>query len=255
MSNSSAAPNAAPSVSPGVAAVLARFDRSSPDNLLTSLATEILRLTRAQADLAARLQAVEQLQAVADRLLPEAGGAEPAELPKTALIDATQAILDGAGFYPLEFDGAGNPIRWTGPSAQFSLSLFIDRRQGGRFKLHFTRFAASVSASFMRCLLDGKPADITVHDLRGSFELSGVLPPRADPGASVLTFICPATASQAQLGQGSDQRQMGLCFQKLTAQSAMAADTAPQSASPPAGAEPRPLADGPSAVRRVKRAE
>ena len=245
MSNSSAAPNAAPSVSPGVAAVLARFDRSSPDNLLTSLATEILRLTRAQADLAARLQAVEQLQAVADRLLPEAGGAEPAELPKTALIDATQAILDGAG----------NPIRWTGPSAQFSLSLFIDRRQGGRFKLHFTRFAASVSASFMRCLLDGKPADITVHDLRGSFELSGVLPPRADPGASVLTFICPATASQAQLGQGSDQRQMGLCFQKLTAQSAMAADTAPQSASPPAGAGPRPLADGPSAVRRVKRAE
>jgi len=227
--------NASPAVSPAVAAILARFDRTSPDNLLVSLAAEILRLTRAHADLAARLQAVEQLQAIADRLLPDAPGAAVA-LPKTVVIDATQSMLDASGFYPLEFDKDGNPLRWTGPSKEFSLTFFIDRSAGGKFKLSFSRFAASVSASFMRCLLDGKPADIAVHDQRGGFELSGVLPPRGDSGATVLSFIVPGTSSLAQLGQSTDQRQLGLCFQRLTAQSS-------------------PAPEAPPAVRKTKRGE
>ena len=211
---------AGPAVGVSVAAVLARFDRSSSEKLLTSLAGEIVRLTREQADLSARLVAVEQLHVVLDRLLPAANAdVSGGELPKTVQIDATHSMLDGIGFYPLEFDPAGAPSRWTGPGAQFSLGFFVDRRYGGKFKLSFQRFAASVSASFMRCMLDGKPTEFAVHDLRNGYEVSGVLPPRADHGASVLTFICPATASPAQLGQSADTRQLGLAFQKLTARS------------------------------------
>jgi len=248
MSNSSAgAANAAT-----VAAVLARFDRSSSEKLLTSLATEIVRLSREHADLAARLQAVENLQVVADRLLPAAGEPSGGELPQSVLpesvlIDATHSMLDGAGFYPLEFDATGAATRWTGPTAQFSLPFFVDRRHGGKFRLAFSRFAASVSASFMRCLLDGKPAEFAVHDLRNGYELSGVLPPRADPGATVLTFICPATASPAQLGQSTDTRQLGLCFQKLTARS----NPAPEA--PAAATEP--VTDAARLARKPKRPE
>lgn len=201
-----------PELAPQVAAVLARFDRSSPEKLLASLATEILRLSQEQADLAARLQAVEHLQAAADRLLP---AAEAGDLPQAVEIDATHAMLESSGFYPLEFDAAGAAYRWTGPAAQFSLNFFIDRRQGGRFSLSFARFAAKTSPSFMRCLLDGKPAEFTVHEQRGGYEISGVLPAREGGGASVLSFICPATASPAQLGVSADTRQLGLSFQKL----------------------------------------
>jgi hypothetical protein len=69
----------------------------------------------------------------------------------------------------------------------------------------------------MRCMVDGKPAEFTIHDLRPGFELSGTLPPREACGATLLSFICPATASPAQLGQSSDTRQLGLAFQKLSA--------------------------------------
>ncbi len=202
-----------------VSAVLARFDRSNPEKLLVSLATEIVRLNREQADLAARLLAVERLQAVADLLLPSGEETSPSdELPKSVLIDATHSLMDDAGFYPLEFDATGaTAFRWTGPSAQFSLPLFIDRRHGGKFKLYFSRFAAQVSPSFMRCLVDGKPAEVTVHTLASGFELSGNLLPRLDSGASVISFTVPATASPAQLGQSNDTRQLGLCFLKLTA--------------------------------------
>ena len=202
-------------------AVLARLDRSSPEKLLASLAAELLRLDREMADMAARLLAMEQLQSTADRLLPTVGNNAGGELPKNLLIDATHSLLDAAGFYPLEFDANGTPQRWTGPGPQFSLSLFIDRQYGGKFKLSFSRFAAQVAPSFMRCTVDGKPADFTVHALAGGFELNGNLPPRQDGGASVIGFIVPATASPAQLGQSNDTRQMGLCFQKLAVRSGL----------------------------------
>jgi len=225
---------AGPADGASVAAVLARFDRSSSEKLLLSFAAEIVRLSREQADLAARLLAVEQLQAVADRLLPASGGEAAAEeLPQTVQIEACHAMPDGTGFYPLEFDQAGMASRWTGPGAGFSLGFFVDRRYGGKFKLSFSRFAANVPASFMRCLHDGKPAEFTVHDLRNGYELSGILPPRRDPGATLLTFVCPATASPAQLGQGTDTRQLGLCFQRLAAWSTPA-PVAPKVAAPAA---------------------
>jgi hypothetical protein len=231
-------------LSASVSAVLARFDRSNPEKLLASLAAEIVRLNREQADLAARLLAVERLQSVADRLLPaDAGQSASDELPKDVLIDATHSLLDGTGFYPLEFDATGVPYRWTGPDAQFSLPLFIDRQHGGKFKLYFSRFAAQVSPSFMRCLVDGKPADITVHKLATGFELSGDLLPRHDGGASVLSFTVPATASPAQLGQSNDTRQLGLCFQKLTVQAVGA----------PEHSQNKGDADTPGVARKSKR--
>jgi hypothetical protein len=219
--------SAGPVTGLSVAAVLARFDRSSAEKLLASLAAEIVRMSREQCDFAARLQAVEQLHSVADRLLPPiAGDTAGAELPASVQIDATHAMLDGAGFYPLEFDHAGVPSRWTGPEAQCSLGFFVDRRYGGKFKLSFLRCAAGVSPSFVRCLVDGVLAELAVHDLREGFELSGVLSPRADPGPSVLSLICPVAASPAQPGASAGPRPLGLCFQKLSARANAAPDIA-----------------------------
>ena len=217
-------------------AVLARMDRSSPDKLLASLAAEIVRLSRESADLAARLAALEQLQAASDRLLPAGGGEAADELPKNLLVEASHALLDGGGFYPLEFDAQGNSYRWTGPGPQFGLSLFIDRQHGARFRLAFSRFAAQASPSYLRCLVDGRPAEITVHNVASGFEIGGVLPARAGGGATHLAFVVPAMASAAQLGQAGDNRPLGLCFQKLTLR-----------------ANPAPDADGDAAPRKARR--
>jgi hypothetical protein len=205
--------------SASVNAVLARFDRSSPEKLLASLAAEIVRLGRENADLAARLLAVEQLQAVADRLLP-AAPAKPEPLPQNVTIDATHSLLDSNGFYPLEFDATGNPSRWSGPGPQFSLPVFVDRTHGARFKLSFSRLAVQAAPSLLRCLLDGRACEISVSQTGGGVEVSGQMPARADQGASVLSFIVPGMAAAA------DQRPIGLCFQKLTLRANLPDDAA-----------------------------
>lgn len=225
-------------LTPEIVSVLARFDRTSPETLLMSLAAEIARLSRAQADLAARLKAVEQMHSIEDRLLAVATARQLAALPASAVVDAMQTMLDATGFYGLEFDGSGKPYRWTGPGTDFSVEFFLNRQHGGVFTLHFSRFAGPAAPGDVRCLVDGVPAGVEAVELGGaSFEISGPLPVRLDAGPTLLTFVLPATASPRELGISSDERQLGLAFQSVTAHAN----------------QPDPDAGAPAAARKPKR--
>ncbi len=78
-------------------AVLRRFDRSSPDALLKSIAREIVNLRRAQAEIAVKMEVFASLQAAADRIVAAEAGVRGASHPSRVVIDAAQSFhgLDG----------------------------------------------------------------------------------------------------------------------------------------------------------------
>jgi hypothetical protein len=78
--------------------VLRRFDRSSPDRLLRSIAAEIARLHAEIAGLRHELSSLTQ---------NEKPLTEPAPPPDGATIDADARFVGAEGFYHLEHDQLG----------------------------------------------------------------------------------------------------------------------------------------------------
>jgi hypothetical protein len=196
-----------------LAAVLKRIDRSSADALIQSIAGEIVRLQNANAALEARLAAMEQLNAMADRLLDDAATAALIYSSQVN-IDAESAFLDALGFHALEYDNARAGFRWSGPQRHFSFHVFVDRSQTLVFALSFDGFYAESNVESLRAFVDGEETPLTFARVGELVEASGALPTRSGAGGTALTFLVPRVASPADRG-GSDKRQLGLSFRRL----------------------------------------
>ncbi len=204
--------------------ILGRFDGSSGETLIRSLAAEFLQLHRAHAALAARLAVMETLQAMSDGILEAASGAV-ARYPARARVAADDCVLDIIGFHQLEHDQTGAPYRWTGPERYFSFHLFVDRRTPAAFVLSFGAFYAEASVKHLRGFVDGKEILLSFKGASNGWEARGAMPPRRDAGATVLTFVVPQIASPSSKGS-ADVRLLGLSFQSLTVETSgeLAAD-------------------------------
>jgi hypothetical protein len=224
-------------------AVLRRFDRSSPEALLKSIAREIVNLRRGQAELAVKMEVFASLQAAADRIVAAETDARGASYPSRVVIDPAQSFQGSMGFHELEHDPDGHPFRWTGPDPRFSFEFFINRKTPARFVLRFGPLFTGGSPVGLLCFIDGEPAPVKLQAATTCFEAVGVLPPRRDSGGSVLSFVCPQMGSPASQGL-DDARMLGLLFRRLTIESmpeqqtlAPAVSAAPAVA-PPASAKP-----------------
>ena len=195
-------------------AVLARFDRSSSESLIASIASEIARLDQANRQLQARLAAMETLQILMDRIAAADQHVAMDELPRSVVIDASYSLSAAGGFYEIEYDTDGKPFRWTGPDRPFSFVLLVNRMHGARFSLEFSRIYAH-ARPIDQCLVDGEPVKVVVGKLADRFTLTGELPPRGGNSGSVLTFISPVTVSPAEVETTFDSRTLGVAFQRL----------------------------------------
>ncbi len=194
---------------------LSRFDRTSPQTLLTSIAGEFLRLERAQEALLARVQAMEALQATVDRIVATSQDAPAATFPKKARFAAEDALLGATGLYSMEHDSLGRAYRWTGPEPYFSFPFFFDRRATARFVMRFGGLAAKVPVEGVRAFIDGEEVARVIAQVGDGWEMTGRMPTRLDSAATVLTFICPAVPTQAAAG-GGEPRRLGLTFRSLS---------------------------------------
>ena len=217
--------------------IVQRFDRSSPDALLKSIAKELVRLGQANVLLEARLAAMESLQAIADRIAAGEEGDVASHYPSHVSIDAANSYLGALGFYEVEHDHNGVPYRWSGPERQFSFQIFVDRRESARFTLKFGQIYANAPLEGLLCFADGERVELTVKRVAAGHEAKGLLPLRKDSGGSVLTFLCPATESPEERGF-ADRRQLGISFRVLTVE-AMEPVAAPVPVVKPPIAEPR----------------
>jgi hypothetical protein len=184
--------------------VLKQLDRSSPDRLLRSIAAELARLRAALARCEDRLAAIES-------------EAPPPAMPDCVTVDAEDTPDCGQGFYQLERNGEGIPMRWTGPNPEFAFEIAIDRASACPFALHFLKLYAPADPSDLRGTADGAALAISVEEAAsGGFVARGVLPARARAGASLTTlrFTCPEVGSPRDEGF-NDERVLGLLFFRL----------------------------------------
>ncbi len=223
------------------AAVLARLDRTSPEALLKSIAAELARLHAAQAELTARLGALEasgrpvEGSATSEPSTQQAASEPPAppsppvaaaleaERPTRLRIAVEDMANDAPGFYALEQDGYGRPYRWTGPAREFGFEVAVDRSAPGKVTLRFDMFFAAAPIEDLVCLVDGTPQPLSALHVDGGWEVSGELPARADRAGATIAFVVPRIESPEDRGQ-MDPRRLGLCFRWLEV------DTTPASA-------------------------
>jgi hypothetical protein len=195
--------------------ILARVDRSSPEKLLTSLATELAQLHRANQALLARIAAIETFQSISDQVL-ESDSSASVDLAKSINVDAAFSLSAENGFYGLEYGSNGEPYRWTGPEPTFYFELLLDRSLPAVLTLRFiTIFMHPSPEKVLRCLVDGQPVELQTRAVSGGFESSAILPPRRARGGSVVMFLCPCLQPPATVDAPRDTRYLGLAFRWL----------------------------------------
>jgi hypothetical protein len=144
-------------------------------------------------------------------LIPDGAGGPL--LPKSVTIEADQMLRPHDGFYHVEYTAEGMPFRWTGPSVQFSFSVFVDRSAGADVSL-----LALTSIDFelqkkMTLVADGETVPVAVVPEPSGFAITAFLPARADRGVTSLVFVLPAVLSPPG---GADARQLGIAFARLS---------------------------------------
>lgn len=191
-------------------AILQRFDRSSPDRLLKSIAAEMARLHGEIAEL-------RQAMTAPPISPPPSDTTEPAG----ALIDANERFFGAQGFYKLERDKQNVAYRWTGPNADFSFTFTINRSKPAKFALYFDRLFSEAPVDKLSAFVDGFPIDLRVAPApsRG-YLATGEAPARETRGDTVLTFVCPAVSSPRESGF-DDDRPLGVSFRLLEVGSAV----------------------------------
>ncbi|HEX4862341.1 MAG TPA: hypothetical protein VFV07_13985 [Rhizomicrobium sp.] len=182
-------------------------------DLVRGLIDEISDLHREIAGLRRELAALGDYQAMRDRWLSlEEDAPRLVRFPRLVTIEPGQPMRIADGFYPAETSGGGIPFRWTGPSAQFSFNLFVDRARGADLRLETINCMDAVVQKNMSLLVDGEsvPVEVTVDEM--AFTATAALPARADGRSTNLVFILPCVIAPLD---SHDSRQLGVAFRQL----------------------------------------
>jgi hypothetical protein len=192
--------------------IIARLDQSTLESLLSSVATELLRIHNALSNARARITALEVIATLNDKIIAADNPQAFDNLPRSIIIEASFALSAETGFYWLEYDTTGRPYRWTGPESLFFFELFVDRNYPLDMSLRYSRLQVP-GINPVRCYVDGKEVEVKIRDVDGEFEVYAVIPPRRFLGGTVIMFECWNV--QVEKEQSADSRKLGLAFRWL----------------------------------------
>ena len=182
-------------------------------DLVRGLIDEITDLHREIGELRRELDALGDYQAMRDRWLTVGGQTSRiVRLPRLAVIDPTQPMRTSDGFFPLEYTGGGIAFRWTGPSAQFSFNVFVDRSRGADLKLETIHCMDAEFQKNLGLLVDGESVPVEVTQVETAFTVTAALPARDDGRSTNLVFVLPAVFAPPE---SPDTRLLGVAFQRL----------------------------------------
>ena len=188
-------------------AIRQRVNANAP---LESLMLELARQQALIDDLALQVRVLRAERSLGEALLPRVetsyGGLDRAHL------DAGMPLDPEKGFYALEYDGNGQPFRWTGPQPVFSFDLHLDRRGPLAVALQIASGYGEVSDR-LRAFSDGVELPLTRQTVAGGVAYSLVLLPRAMPGITRLSFLVKKLFTPA--ASHIDQRKLGVVFREL----------------------------------------
>lgn len=175
--------------------------------------TRLRTLEAAVARLQARLDALEVFERHRNAVLARYPAVEHAALARSVSIPASGFIDAGDGFYSLEHGADGRPFRWTGPTAEPHVTVWVDRSQPIQVEVAFAALGRSPVDAPLEVRVDG-----VAHPLRpvetGLRRLAGPIPPRAGAGATEIVLHAPILFSPQQEGS-ADTRVLGFAVHEI----------------------------------------
>ncbi len=194
-------------------------------DLIRSLIDEVTVLHREIGALRRELAALSEYQAMRDRWLSFGDDAPKVlRFPRLVVIEPQEPLRASDGFYPAEQAGDGTPFRWTGPSAQFSFNVFVDRARGADLKLETINCIDLAAQKNLSLLADGEPAPVDVVENGTGFTATASLSAHDDGRVTNLVFVLPAALSPGP----EDSRLLGTAFRRLTVGARTEAGIAPE---------------------------
>jgi hypothetical protein len=195
-------------------------------DLVRGLIDEIADLHREIGELRRELAALGDYQAMRDRWLTIGGETSRAvRLPRLAVVEPTLPMRTSDGFYPLEHTGGGIAFRWTGPSAQFSFNVFVDRSRGADLRLETINCIDAELQKNLGLLVDGESVPLEISQEETAFTVTAALPAHEDGRSTNLVFVLPAVLSPPE---SADTRLLGVAFTRLTVAARTEAGIAPE---------------------------
>jgi hypothetical protein len=193
--------------------------------LVRGLIEEVMFLHREIGSLRRELSALSEYQAMRDRWLSIGDDAPTVmRFPRLVVIEPQEPLRASDGFYPAEQAGDGTPFRWTGPSAQFSFNVFVDRARGADLKLETINCIDTAVQKHVSLLVNGEPVPVDVVENGTGFIATASLPAHDDGRVTNLVFVLPAALSPGP----EDSRLMGTAFRRLTVAARNEANIAPE---------------------------
>ncbi len=200
-------------------------------DLVRGLIDEIADLHRGLGELKRELGALSDYQSMRDRWLSVGGQtSRVVRLPRLAVVDPSQPMRTADGFYPLEQTGGGIPFRWTGPSAQFSFNVFVDRSHGADLRLETINCMDAGLQKNLGLLVDGESVPLELTMTEAAFTVNAALPAHDDGRSTNLVFVLPAVLSPLE---SADTRLLGVAFTRLIVAARTEAGIAPELAVAP----------------------
>jgi hypothetical protein len=208
-----------------------------PEALFDSLVERLAMQQLALADLRRETAALRAALKLRDVLLPEAHVVHTPSRQHRVMAAMPLRLEDG--FYPLEYDGGGQPFRWTGPSPAFHFETHLDRTAPKTLVLRLSRWGAR-EPEHLSVFVDNLEIDLALRVTLHGLEYTGRVVPRPAPGMTHIVAVVGRMQEAARLNP-DDHRILGVPFRQLEV-----GDTIEPEAGPPAPAarsEPVPVHD------------
>lgn len=184
--------------------------------LVRGLVEEVTSLHHEIAALRRELGALADYQSMRDRWLSIDGATtRTARMPQTVVVEPDQLLRPRDGFYSMEYTNDGTPFRWTGPTAQFSFDIFIDRAHGAHLRLEALSCIDFEAQKSVMLLVDGAVVPSELVPAGNGFDITAELPARGETRSTNLVFVLPAVLPP-EGAAGGDNRLLGLAFGRLT---------------------------------------
>lgn len=182
--------------------------------LVSSLINEIGELHREISRQGRELAALAEYQRARDRWLAlEVAETRRRSFPRTVTIEADHALNGRDGFHGIEYSAKGVPFRWTGPSAEFTFNVFVDRTQGARLELNFINCMNFDLQKDLVVAIDGETVAVEITPNGLGFDVVAAVPRSAESRATLISvFVHVMIPNQG----GDDSRLLGLAFTRLS---------------------------------------
>jgi len=130
---------------------------------------------------------------------------------RSARVEAADLPGNTDMFFALEHSGPGQSYRWTGPNANFSVDVFVDRSASLKLSLVLVAILDRVRQTPIRLSVDGAMRELRLRDTKDGIVAEAVLPPRDHPGPTRLLFSVPAVLRPS----AADVRLLGVAFRSV----------------------------------------